>query len=352
MDASNTCLLVNTVGFSNYNQIVTPATALIEFSMNSNYVTGKFTPNPLNDFTSFISTSNSFPAGRPTLPSAKNSLVTGYLGYPKSTSFKEDFYTGSSFRDLRSVAQTIITAGDLCSSSDIYNTNVYTDSSSLSSLSLTTLYKTLGRSNLTPADRTAIQAQIDRLQNKNKMFYSFFVFEYCYYNTMYTSLLAQYFKEYSSPDQFTRFSNIAYLKDSQDATAVNDYIRGTPTAIQGTNQSSRLDAIIITLARVNSRLTDMRSLLNALQNYYSASLQTFQHTLNSSGVYGSDADVEAKVTALISQSADVADVKDESTFRQGILEYTSEKNRYSNILLGIYAFLNIAIIAVIFNIKE
>jgi hypothetical protein len=44
--------------------------------------------------------------------------------------------------------------------------------------------------------------------------------------------------------------------------------------------------------------------------------------------------------------------KDESAFRQGIMEYTSEKNRYSNILLGIYAFLNIAVIAVIFNIKE
>ena len=281
-------------------------------------------------------------------------MVTGYLGYPKSTTFKDDYYSGSTFRSvtqITSIAQQIITAGDLCSSSDIYNTNVYTDSSSVSTLSLTTLYKTLARSNLTPADISAIQMQIDKLQNKNKMFYSFFVFEYCYYNTMYTSLLTQYFNEYSPPSGFTRFPNIAYLKDSQGVAAVNDYIIGTGTT-QATNQSSRLDAIIITLARVNSRLIDMRTLLNALQNYYSASLQTFQQTLNSNGVYGSDADVEAKVTALISQSSDVEQIKDESTFRQGILEYTSEKNRYSNVLLGIYAFLNIAIIAVIFNIKE
>jgi len=352
MDASNTCQLVNTVPFTNYNQIVTPATALIEFSMNSNYVRGNFTPNPLNDFTSFITNSNSFPMGRPTLPSAKNSLVTGYLAYPKSAVFKEDFYSGSSFRDLTTIAGNIINAGDLCSSNSIYNTNVYTDSSSISSLSLTTLYQTLGRSNLNPADKAAIQSQIDMLQNKNKMFYSFFVYEYCYYNTMYTSLLDQYFKEYSSPNGFTRFPNIAFLKDSADLSAVNDYIQGTSTAVQGANQSSRLDAIVITLARVNSRLTDMRNLLNTLQNYYSTSLQNLQKTLNSNGIYGSDADAEAKVTSLISQSVKVENIKDESTFRQGIVEYTREKNRYSNILLGIYAFLNIAIIAVIFNIKE
>jgi hypothetical protein len=345
MDASNTCQLVNTVPFSNYNQIVTPATTLIEFSMNSNYVTGKFTPNPLNDFTSFISTSNSFPMGRPTLPSGKNSLVTGYLAYPKSAVFKEDYYTESSFRDLTSISLAIITAGDLCSSSNIYNTNVYTGSSDLSTLSLTTLYHTLARSNLNPADKTAIQSQIDTLQNKNKMFYSFFVYEYCYYNTMYTELLRQFFQEYSLPAGFIRFPNIAYLKDSDGLAVVND-------SIQGTHQSSRLDAIIITLARVNSRLIDMRNLLFTLQNYYSESLQNFQKTLNSNGVYGSDADAEAKIISLMAHSSKVEHIKDESTFRQGIVEYTSEKNRYSNILLGIYAFLNIAIIAVIFNIKE
>jgi len=352
MDASVTCQLVNTVPFTNYNQIVTSTTALIEFSMQSNSVTGKFTQNTLNDFTSFISNSNSFPTGRPILPSGKQSLVTGYLAYPKSTTFKEDFYTGSNFRDLTSVVQGIITAGDLCSSSNIYNTNVYTGSESIATLSLTTLYQTLRKSDLNPADKSVIQAQIDTLQKKNKMFYSFFVYEYCYYNTMYTALLDQYFKEYSSPDGFARFPNIAYLKDSADRVAVNDYIQGNPTAIQGTNQSSRLDAIVMTLARVNSRLTDMRNLLNAIQNYYSNSLQQLQSTLNSNGVYGSDTYAEEKVTSLISQSEHVERVKDESTFRQGIVEYTSEKNRYSNILLGIYAFLNISIIAVIFTIKE
>jgi hypothetical protein len=96
----------------------------------------------------------------------------------------------------------------------------------------------------------------------------------------------------------------------------------------------------------------MRNLLSAIQNYYSAAVQTFQNTLNQGGVMGSDTHAENKVTYLMNQSLHVQAAKDDSIIRQGIMEYTSEKNRYSNILLGIYAFLNIAIIGVIFNIKE
>ena len=354
MDANTTCGLVTTVPFTSYNQILgsDSSSLLVEFSMAANKVSGKFTsPVNTNDFTTFITTAANFPTGKPVLT---KSIVTGYLGYPISgKSFSNDFYTISNtastvannpFRNLSTQVQAIIAAGDLCSSSNIYNSNLFTGEVN-SSLSLTTLYKTLLQSNLSPTTTTAVQNQIDLLQTKNKMFYAYFVYEYCYYNTMYNTLLNNYFDEYSTTTTVAAFSsNVSNLRDSSGARC---------TAAATTDaQSKRLDALIIVLARVNSRLTDMRNLLFEIQNYYSGALQQLQLTLNGNSGMGSDSDAESKVTALKNQFPGVEQAKDDSSFRQGIMEYTSEKNRYSNILLGIYAFLNIAIIAVIFNIKE
>lgn len=343
MDASNTCSLVTTTAFTNYNQIVQlTGTALVDFNINSNYVRGIFTPPvtaPVNDFTTFISTSNNFvPTGHPVLPSGCNSIVSGYLGYPKAV-YSNDYYTRTSFRNLSTVAQNIINAGDLCTSSNIFNSNVYTGTN-LATLSLTTLYQTLASSNLNKQEIAAINSNIYILQNKNMMFYAFFTYEYCYYNTMYNTLLGQYFGEYTSTSSapFAALPNVGNLKNS--------------AGVASTTQVTKLDGIAITLARVNSRLTDMRNLLLSIQNYYSDSLQNLQLILNSSNAFGSDADVESKVIALMSQSSNVMQAQSDATMRQGIVAYTSEKNRYSNILLGIYAFLNIAIISVIFNIKE
>ena len=161
---------------------------------------------------------------------------------------------------------------------------------------------------------------------------------------MYSTLLQEYFNEYTSVTPASRLPNIQYLMDSAGARPT--------TASTATAQASRLDGIVITLARVNSRLTDMRNLLSAIQNYYSDALQQLQATLNNANNQGSDAYAESKVTYLKNQYPSVEKARDESELRKGIMDYTSEKNRYSNILLGIYAFLNIAIIGIIFNIKE
>jgi hypothetical protein len=301
----------------------------------------------MNDFTKFITTTENFPNGKPALVSGSN-IVQGYLGYPNppgtGTSFSNDFYVSTSFRNLSSVVSIIIANKDLCSSNDIYSTTSFTGSASIPGLSLTTLYNIRATSNLNSQDLSSVNSNIDKYENKNKMFYSAFVYEYCYYNTMYTTLLQQYFNEYTSNAPTSRLSNITLLKDSANHSCT--------TAATSADQASRLDGIVITLARVNSRMTDMRNLLTAIQNYYSTAVQTFQTTLNGVGTMGSDTDAENKVTYLMNQSLNVQAAKDDSIIRQGIMEYTSEKNRYSNILLGIYAFLNIAIIGVIFNIKE
>jgi hypothetical protein len=163
---------------------------------------------------------------------------------------------------------------------------------------------------------------------------------------MYTKLVEEYFNEFSSRS-YTSLSNISFLKDYAGTACVSG---GTgSTAAQ---QTSRIEAIVITMARVNSRLTDMRNLLTAINSYYSTSLQNLLGILNSNASRGSDAEVEAQIVALRNQVSSSLNAQDQTAFRQGIVEYTNEKNRYSNILLGIYAFLNIAIIDVIFKIKE
>lgn len=342
MDAFNTCSLVTVVPFTNYSQIVTSGNVIVEYNSSSTFVSGKFTNSSTNDFISFISKSTHFPTGKPVLLSRKTSIVSGYLGYPIGTS-TTDFRAVGSFPDLTQVVSAIIAAGDLCSSTDIYSTTVYTGANA-ANVSLTTLYKTLAASNINVNDAATIRNQIDIYQNKNKMFYSFFVFEYCYYNTMYNALLQQYFNEYTNVTPTSRLPNINYLRDS---TGTQVTMASTQSA-----QSSRLDAIVINLARVNSRLTEMRNLLSAIQNYYSDSLQQLQATLNNANNQGSDAHAEAKVTFLKNQFPNLEKARDESEIRKGIMDYTSEKNRYSNILLGIYAFLNIAVIGIIFNIRD
>jgi len=347
MDASATCALVSCKAFSNYNQIVKSNTSLIEFNMASNYVVYSNAIVNTNAFTTYLT--STFSTALPVLPSGCNSLVTGYLGYPLGA-YDKDYHVRSAttgytvFPDRMATVTALVTAGDLCGSNEIYSSNTYSGTN-IASLSLAGLYQTLAASN-SDSIKTSLQSNIDRLQAKNKVFFSFFVYEYCYYNTMYTKLVEEFFKEYSSRSN-TSLSNISYLKDTAGTACVSG-----ATGSTAAQQTTRLDAITITMAGVNSRLTDMRNLLTAINSYYSTSLQTLQGILNSNAILGSDAEVEAQIVALRNQVTSSLNAQDQTAFRQGIVEYTKEKNRYSNILLGIYAFLNIAIIAVIFNIKE
>lgn len=336
MDANTTCSLVTVTPITSYTQIVSSG-SLVDFSITQPYTSASTATIPNNNFVTFFSSYK-----KPTaLANGAQSIVKGYLGYPMRS---PDYRTSPlSQANLASVVQAMIAGGDICSSVDIYNTNAYTSSTALGGISLATLYLTLAKESLTDADKANIHAQINLLQNKNMKFYSFFVYEYCYYHTMYNTLLAQYFLEYSSPSN-TSMANIAALVTSS-GTAVQ-------TAATAAGQASRLDAIANLMARVNSRLTDMRQLLIAMQIYYSSALTSFQAILADASKAGSDRNVEASILALKNQYPEIRSIQDESVFRKGIMEYTSEKNRYSNVLLGIYAFLNIAAIAVIFNIRE
>jgi hypothetical protein len=68
--------------------------------------------------------------------------------------------------------------------------------------------------------------------------------------------------------------------------------------------------------------------------------------------FGSQQDVENRLTALHASATSIKKFQSEADYTKGIIQYTEEKNRYSNILLGLYAFLNIAAIGVILNLRE
>jgi flagellar capping protein FliD len=108
------------------------------------------------------------------------------------------------------------------------------------------------------------------------------------------------------------------------------------------------------MAKLNTRMIDMKRLLNAINSSYQGIFMSIQTTLNNGGVdvLGSNSNVVA-VTQGLSASADNANkYLSDAEFRKGIMDYTSEKNRYSNILLSFYAFLNIAALAAIFQLAR
>ena len=107
------------------------------------------------------------------------------------------------------------------------------------------------------------------------------------------------------------------------------------------------------MACLNTRMTDMRSLLGVINTYYSGVFTTLQSQLNASGVAaGSTAALNQSITALSSSAEDASRYLTDQDFKKGVMEYNSQKNRYSNVLLGFYAFLNIAALAAVYQLAR
>ena len=101
-------------------------------------------------------------------------------------------------------------------------------------------------------------------------------------------------------------------------------------------------------------MVDMKRLLNAINQSYQTIFTNVQTTINSgdASIIGSNKNVVAATQALSSSAESAEKYLSDAEFRKGIMDYTSEKNRYSNILLSFYAFLNIAALAAIFQLAR
>ena len=187
-----------------------------------------------------------------------------------------------------------------------------------------------------------------KLEARNLRFYGAFFVEYCYYKCRYELLLSEYFKVYQqtttgpSPSYTKKVSTFPLFAASGAAQAPSEADN------LSTHQTKYLNVLAYHLACVNTRLTDMARLLKNINDYYSGVFTNLQTALNSNAdTSASTASVAAAVVALQTSSAKASEYLKDEDFRKGVMEYTSEKNRYANILLGFYAFLNLSALAVI-----
>jgi hypothetical protein len=74
--------------------------------------------------------------------------------------------------------------------------------------------------------------------------------------------------------------------------------------------------------------------------------------LNDASLVGSNSELTKTIKSLQMSAADSSSYLSQTEFTKSVMEYNSEKNRYSNILLGLYAFLNIAALATVFQLAR
>ena len=180
------------------------------------------------------------------------------------------------------------------------------------------------------------------LETKNLRFFGAFLAEYCFYRTRYEILLKQYFIVYSKPTT----GSGSYAAPSGKLML---FQVGTPAPV---TQQNYLRDLALELAKLNTRLTDLRKLLGKISMYYNTVYIKIQQTINNDGAMGSNKDLVNRITALNESTIKAQKYLSDLDFHQGVMEYNSEKNRYGNTLLALYAFLNIAAVAAILQINN
>lgn len=190
------------------------------------------------------------------------------------------------------------------------------------------------------------------LEARNLRFFGAFLCEYCFYRTRYEWLLSKYFTVYNTPLATSTSANrFTFPADSMNlfsgtGSADNQYANASPT------QAELLKALAYHMACLNTRMTDMRRLLGAINTYYNGVFTTIQTSLNDASLVGSNSELTKTIKALQMSASDSNSYLSQTEFTKSVMEYNSEKNRYSNILLGLYAFLNIAALATVFQLAR
>ena len=202
---------------------------------------------------------------------------------------------------------------------------------------------------------TITQSQKQRkatLEARNLRFFGAWVIEYCFYRSRYEWLLKKYFKVYTAspytPPNLSTDKVMAELFSGLKAQnpAPNQY------SSVNVSQAELLRCIVFHLACLNTRMTDMRILLGNISEYYGAVQADIQAAINNNEMKGSNTDLTSKITMLNDSAAKMQNYLTEKDFREGVMQYNLEKNRYANILLGFYAFLNIVAVAMIVQIRH
>jgi hypothetical protein len=263
---------------------------------------------------------------------------------------------GSIISNPSSLLAKLIADGYLISRRELFNPAEFQPGAAapaLGSESLVYLYKLTQESSASLSSQQSTRKLT--LESRNLRFFGAFLAEYCFYRTRYEWLLQKYFDVYTK--QATTGANV-YTAPSAGSAAFQLFT-GTGTgenqytlANGALTQQDYLKGLAYQMACLNTRMTDLRRLLSAINTYYTGIFTTIQNQLNDGSLIGSNADLTRKITALNNSSKDAEKYLTQAEFSKGVMEYNLEKNRNSNILLGLYAFLNIAALAAIFQLNR
>ncbi len=199
---------------------------------------------------------------------------------------------------------------------------------------------------LSPTQMTRLNV----LENKNLRFFGAFMAEYCFYRKRYTYLLEQYFIIYSQSSTTTP-ATYAPLASNDIITALFGET-STYTGSLANKQMVHLSKIVYHMACLNTRMADMLRILGKINDYYNVIFTLIHENINSRTLTGGNAALANTITALQTSATNAKKYMTDADFAKEVMTYNSEKNRYSNILLGLYAFLNISALAAIFHLAR
>jgi len=280
---------------------------------------------------------------RPSFSASRVSLLTNAQFWTPG-----DIVNGVPQSNPSSVLGKLIKAGYLLSGSQVYTPSQIAAGAQVptaGSESLIYLYNTAQKTTLSPAQQT-LQAT---LEATNLRFFGAFMVEYCFYRSRYDWLLKKFFEVYGT-------STSAYLTSGK--TTATTALFGTANPLPSTStttslkQSDYMVGLMYQMACLNMRLSDMKTLLSNINTYYNSVFTDIQTDINSSTATGSNEKLKRTITALQTSAKDANTYLTETDFAHEAMNYNSEKNRYSNILLGLYAFLNIAALATVFQLAR
>jgi hypothetical protein len=182
--------------------------------------------------------------------------------------------------------------------------------------------------NAPPASDTTRQ----ELEQRNSKFITHVAKEYNFYLCRYKSMLTQYkavFDTQTEPTT-TTFGYMAAITSGASPISV---------------RTNTLNNIANRVATVGRKLTLLSALLQKVGETMSGIIDTVSsNTTNSTAL--------TNAIQALNNSAPTADAVAQLEAQRRALQYTQEKNRFSNLYLGIYAFLNITALAVLLHIAS
>jgi len=274
--------------------------------------------------------------------SSYESIVDTFIvgARPKGQGVSPYTFSTSSTLNLPAIVTSIVSSGYLLSSTELYNPAEFESGATTpaaGSESLVYLYSLQNNNKITPTQTERLQA----LEAKNLRFFAAFLCEYCFYKTRYDLLLANFFEIYATPvASFSRFGSSSFIWS----------LASSPSGQISQNDS--LQILGYHLACLNTRMSDMRGILGAINTFYSGVFTTLNARVNDASLPGSNSKLQSTIIQLQTSADDATDYLAEKDFQKAAMEYNSEKNRYANIMLSLYAFLNIAALATVFQLSR